>query len=357
MNLDAASRGLLVAATLWVALAAAGGFAQTLFYSEIERDGRIYVFADARSCDLFQKGGEMGNSITRPSYGPNGETVVFDSEEAISLYNFKHGLPGESFKKPEEKPKSPYPSGKVNGLVFGDYYWFSDHHDPKIDGQQGFWLRRAYLGYDHAFSDDAIRPPAARDEQQRPARGRGPGALREGRLRDVEVPPRAPGATRDPALAHLRLRGGVLGPAAHREDAGRPLPDRLLARSRPRLQRTDRRERPALRRSARQRRGQRIGDGPATRSSGSRGSSRAGPACCSRATSTTASGRAVRTARRPRASRASGAKPSAPRPSISGRSASRGRPTSRARRSRSGLASRSGISSRRRGASSAASTT
>ena len=154
MRLDAVSRGLLIAATLWVALAApAGGFAQTLFYSEIERDGRIYVFADGRSCDLFQKGGEMGKSITRPGYGPNGETVLFDSEDAISLYNFKHGLPGESFPKPEEKPKSPYPSGKVNGLVFGDYYWFSDHHDPQLDGQQGFWLRRAYLGYDHAFSD------------------------------------------------------------------------------------------------------------------------------------------------------------------------------------------------------------
>ena len=95
----------------------------------------------------------MEKSITRPGYGPNGETVLFDSEDAISLYNFKHGLPGESFPKPEEKPKSPYPSGKITGLVFGDYYWFSDHHDPKVDGQQGFWLRRAYLGYDHALSE------------------------------------------------------------------------------------------------------------------------------------------------------------------------------------------------------------
>ena len=139
---------------MWLALAApAGGLAQTLFYSEIERDGRIYVFADGRSCDLFQKGGEMGKPITRPGYGPNGETVLFDSEDAISLYNFKHGRPGESFPKPEEKAKSSYPLGKVNGLVFGDYYWLSDHHDPKLDGQHGFWLRRAYLGYDHEFSD------------------------------------------------------------------------------------------------------------------------------------------------------------------------------------------------------------
>lgn len=154
MTFDGAPRGFLVAAILWLALAGpAGGFAQTFFYSEIERDGRIHVFADGPSCDRFQKGGEMGKPITRPGYGPNGETVLFDSEDAISLYNFKHGRPGESFGTAEDKPKPSYPSGKLTGLVFGDYYWLSDHHDPKLDGQHGFWLRRIYLGYDYAFSE------------------------------------------------------------------------------------------------------------------------------------------------------------------------------------------------------------
>ena len=282
---------VLIAATLWVALAApVRGFDQTFFYSEIERDGRIDVFADAGSCDLFQKGGEMGTSITRPSYGPNGETVLFDSEEAISLYNFKHGLPGESFPQPEEKPeykpKSPYPSGKLNGLVFGDYYWFSHDHDPRLDGQQGFAGCAAPSSVTTTRGATRYCLPTARDEQQRPARGRGPGALREGRLRDVEVPQRAPGATRDPQPSlTFDSRGGVLGPAAHREDAGRPLPDRLLARSRPGLERTDRRA-PAMPFSsattwAMDRRR------TSTRSSGSTGSSKAGPACCSRAISAT----------------------------------------------------------------------
>ena len=56
-----------------------------------------------------------------------------------------------------ERPAAPaaasYPSGKINGLAFGDYYYFPDHHDDKFERQTGFWLRRAYLGYDHAFSE------------------------------------------------------------------------------------------------------------------------------------------------------------------------------------------------------------
>jgi hypothetical protein len=46
-----------------------------------------------------------------------------------------------------------YPSSKISGLVFGDYYSFTDHHDPEWDGQHGFWIRRAYLTYEHTFSE------------------------------------------------------------------------------------------------------------------------------------------------------------------------------------------------------------
>lgn len=42
---------------------------------------------------------------------------------------------------------------RIHGLVFGDYYWFAEHHDPGWQDQQGFWLRRVYLGYDHSFGD------------------------------------------------------------------------------------------------------------------------------------------------------------------------------------------------------------
>jgi len=128
-------------------------WAQNMFYREVEKEGRIYVFAIAKEFQSFDKSGEMGKAITRTGYGPNGETMVFDSEDAINLYNFKHDKPGEVFQKPAEPPKSEYPKWKISGLMFGDYYYFADHHDPKYDNQQGFWMRRVYFTYEHNFSE------------------------------------------------------------------------------------------------------------------------------------------------------------------------------------------------------------
>ena len=154
--------------TLWTPvlaglLFAAGAEAQTFFYNEIAKDGRIYVFASASRYDAFTKsdGAELGKAIERRSYGPNGETVVFDSEDAINLYNFKHGLPGESFSMPEESEKSDSPSGKFSGLMFGDYYWYYERHqdgisgtDPTpVEGQHGLWFRRIYFSYDFTYSE------------------------------------------------------------------------------------------------------------------------------------------------------------------------------------------------------------
>jgi hypothetical protein len=148
-------RALGLAAALLVLLGAAtASQAQNMFYREVQKDGRIYVFANAQRYETFEQSGgaEIGVAITRLGFGPNGETVVFDSEDAVNLYNFKHDKPGEVFAKPKPPEVSPFPSGKVNGLAFGDFYWFADHHDAKFDHQQGFWFRRVYLGYDLAFS-------------------------------------------------------------------------------------------------------------------------------------------------------------------------------------------------------------
>ena len=38
---------------------------------------------------------------------------------------------------------------EIDLLVFGDAYWFAGSHDPAIEGQNGFWLRRVYLTFDH----------------------------------------------------------------------------------------------------------------------------------------------------------------------------------------------------------------
>ena len=92
-------RKVLGASLLALFVLATGADAQTFFYNEVAKDGRIYVFAVASRHEAFVKsnGADTGPVIERPGYGPNGETVVFDSQDAINLYNFKHGLPGESF--------------------------------------------------------------------------------------------------------------------------------------------------------------------------------------------------------------------------------------------------------------------
>jgi hypothetical protein len=137
--------------------------AQTFFYSEVAKDGRIYVFAVASRYDAFVKtdGKDIGTVITRPRYGPNGETVVFDSQNAINLYNFKHGLPGEQFPQAQENPEPKFPFGKLSGLLFGDFYWYYKWHQDQISstdttsvqGQQGFWFRRIYFTYDWTYSE------------------------------------------------------------------------------------------------------------------------------------------------------------------------------------------------------------
>src|SRR5262245_45302267 len=109
MRLVVLLRGLL-ALTLLV-VPAVGALAQVttpapFFYAEVPKDGRIYVFSIGQRFEAFEKSGgtEIGQAITRDRYGPNFETVVFDSQNAINLYNFKHGLPSESFAPPEPAP-------------------------------------------------------------------------------------------------------------------------------------------------------------------------------------------------------------------------------------------------------------
>jgi hypothetical protein len=52
---------------------------------------------------------------------------------------------------PQSSPP-PTPPYKFSGLIFGDYYYFSQDHDPKWEGQQGFWIRRVYFTFDYTFT-------------------------------------------------------------------------------------------------------------------------------------------------------------------------------------------------------------
>lgn len=72
-----------------------------MFYREVQRDGRIYAFARAAELERWEQSGELGRGTTRLGAGPAGETVVFDSDDAIRLFNFRNGRPEETFFRPE----------------------------------------------------------------------------------------------------------------------------------------------------------------------------------------------------------------------------------------------------------------
>jgi predicted AlkP superfamily pyrophosphatase or phosphodiesterase len=70
-----------------------------MFYREIERDGRVHAFALSHELARWEASGELSSAVIRTGYGPSGETVVFDSEDAIFLYNFRHGRPAEPWRR------------------------------------------------------------------------------------------------------------------------------------------------------------------------------------------------------------------------------------------------------------------
>jgi len=88
-----------------VMVAAAPVSAQGLWYKEVAKDGRIYVFNTAAGFQAWDKSGEIGSkAVTMIGQGPNGETVVAENETAIDMYNFKHDRPG--YNRPAPKAVS-----------------------------------------------------------------------------------------------------------------------------------------------------------------------------------------------------------------------------------------------------------
>ena len=134
----------------WLVLGATSAFAQGMYFKEIEKDGRIYVFNIQANAERFEKTGEMGVSITMPGSGPNGETVIGDNEKALQLYYYKHNLQ-VVVPDPPPPPATALP-WRISGLVFGDYYYFADSSQAAFEKQHGLWIRRGYFTYDHTFS-------------------------------------------------------------------------------------------------------------------------------------------------------------------------------------------------------------
>src|SRR5215217_7381473 len=76
-----------------------------LYYQEIEKDGRIYVFNTPEKFQSWQQTGDMGTAVTLIGRGPNDETIVAENDTAMDLYLFKHNLP--AYERPTPKPAKP----------------------------------------------------------------------------------------------------------------------------------------------------------------------------------------------------------------------------------------------------------
>ncbi|HET7291848.1 MAG TPA: porin [Vicinamibacteria bacterium] len=115
---------------------AAGASAQGMYYKEIQKDGRIYVFNDAKKADAFEKSGEMGTGLTRPGAGPNGETVVADSEQALQLFFFKHGISQVVETPPPPVQRVEWRDGKTRFTLGKNFYMeMSNRIQPRFTYQ------------------------------------------------------------------------------------------------------------------------------------------------------------------------------------------------------------------------------
>ena len=118
--------------------------AQGLYYKEVLKDERYYVFNDAAQAEAWEKSGEMGRAITRPGAGPNGETVIADSERALQLFFFRHGI---SEPVPEPQP----PVMRVE--------WRDGKTRIATDNAYMELGNRVQLRYTHELPDEAITLP------------------------------------------------------------------------------------------------------------------------------------------------------------------------------------------------------
>jgi hypothetical protein len=126
-----------------------------LYYQEVEKDGRIYVFNTPERYKSWQDSGDMGTAITLLGRGPNGETVVAENETAMDLYLFKHNLP--AYERPTPKPPAPaeFPASKFGIRVFADASSKSNKDEAtgnkSNDSGVGIDVKRTYLTFTHQF--------------------------------------------------------------------------------------------------------------------------------------------------------------------------------------------------------------
>jgi hypothetical protein len=126
-----------------------------LYYQEVEKDGRVYVFNTPEKFHSWESSGDMGVAVSLIGRGPNGETIVAENETAMDLYLFKHNLP--AYERPTPKPAKPadYPANKFGIRVYADATTKSNKDDAtgikSSDSGVGVDVKRTYVTFTHQF--------------------------------------------------------------------------------------------------------------------------------------------------------------------------------------------------------------
>ncbi len=142
---------LLALTTASVATAQVTG----LYYQEVEKDGRIYIFNTPERYQSFQQTGDMGTAITLLDRGPNGETLVAENETAMDLYLFKHNLPAYDRATPKPAKPADFPANKFGIRVYADVSSKSNEDEAtgvkSSDSGVGVDVKRTYFTFTHQF--------------------------------------------------------------------------------------------------------------------------------------------------------------------------------------------------------------
>jgi hypothetical protein len=91
----------LCALALLAGAAAAPAQIMGLYYQEIEKDGRVYVFNTPERYKSFTESGEIGTAITLIGRAEGGKTLLAENESAADLYLFKYNLPAYERETPK----------------------------------------------------------------------------------------------------------------------------------------------------------------------------------------------------------------------------------------------------------------
>jgi hypothetical protein len=139
---------------LVVGMTSASAQVLSLYYKEVEKDGRVYVFNTPERFRSFDQSGEIGTAVTLIGKAEGGKTLVAENETAADLYFFKHDLDG--YERELAKPYKPpfdvsWKGGKTTiktkdaKIDIGSRVQFRYTHDDPEDGDSkgSFRVRRA----------------------------------------------------------------------------------------------------------------------------------------------------------------------------------------------------------------------